>query len=97
MCSGHGIYPVGTVILKRKYGPNDASGKVTELFTGMRKREAGYNPQGGDWEYFVTSSDGKVMGSTGALATCMACHQGYSSTDYVTRDYFMNPSFVHPQ
>jgi hypothetical protein len=88
--TGQGTYPVGAVVLKRKY--SDASGKTTELYTGMLKREKGYNPVSGDWEYFILSSDGKIVQKQGKLADCMACHAAYSSSDYITRDYFMNRS-----
>jgi Cytochrome P460 len=92
MRTARGAYPAGTVILKRKY--SDAAGQKTVFFTGMRKHGAGYNPEGGDWEYFTTSGDGKKATSQEKLASCMACHEEYASTDYVTRDYDMRPEFL---
>ena len=82
---GKGTYPEGTVILKQKY--SDKSAKTTELYTGMLKREKGFNTLGGDWEYFVVSGDGKKVSERGAIQSCMQCHEMYSSTDYVTRHY----------
>ncbi len=87
--TGQGTYPEGSVVLKRKY--SDASGSTTELYTGMLKREKGYNPASGDWEYYVLSGDGKSVQRQGKLTECMACHATYSSSDYITRDYFTTP------
>ena len=87
--TGVGHYPVGCVILKRKY--SDSDGKQTELYTGMIKRIAGYNPSAGDWEFFVLSGDGQHVEQSGQIQSCMSCHQGYAVSDYVTRDYFRSP------
>lgn len=101
MTSGKGIYPVGTAILKEKLKPTEALNRSarnlpnappqqnysTELFTGMLKREAGYNPDGGDWEYFVVSGDANKLLARGKIDSCIDCHQSYKATDYVTRAY----------
>jgi hypothetical protein len=91
--SGKGTYPQGTVILKKKY--SDAEGKDTELYTGMIKRTKGFNPQGGDWEYFVLAGDGKTVTQTGALTSCMECHQAYRASDFVTREYLTESFLYH--
>ncbi len=88
--TGLGTYPAGSVILKRKYA--DPAGEKTELYTGMVKRARGYNPTSGDWEYFVLSADGTQVEQSGHIASCMACHQAYASSDFVTREYFTHPA-----
>jgi len=88
--TGTGTYPEGCIILKRKY--SDSDGKQTELYTGMIKRGHGYNPTSGDWEYFVLSGDGQHVKESGQLQSCMACHQDYAMSDYVTRAYFSAPT-----
>lgn len=85
---GKGTYPEGTVVVKEKF--SDPEGKKTELFTAMVKREKGFNPDGGDWEYFVISGDSKKITQSGKIQSCMECHDTYSSTDYITRDYMMH-------
>jgi hypothetical protein len=80
-----GTYPEGTVVVKEKF--SNSEGKNTELFTAMVKREKGFHPDGGDWEYFVISGDSKKITQSGKIQSCMECHDTYSSTDYVTRDY----------
>lgn len=83
--SGKGSYPEGTVVLKEKF--SGAQGQITELFTAMVKRRKGFNPDGGDWEYFVLSADAKKIVQRGKIESCMNCHDSYQSTDYVTRRY----------
>jgi hypothetical protein len=78
-------FPVGTIVLKEKF--SDATAKHTELFTGMVKREAGYNPECGDWEFFTLSANANKVTSRGRLQSCMDCHVDYKYSDFVTKDY----------
>ena len=39
----------------------------------MVKRDPGFFPEGGDWEYVVTDSEGWIE-DRGALALCARCH-----------------------
>jgi hypothetical protein len=48
------------------------SEKITVYFA-MVKRPAGYDPDGGDWEYLVVAADGQVE-ERGRLALCARCH-----------------------
>ena len=50
-------FPEGSVIVKEKFG-NYLGGKA-QLYTIMRKREAGFNPDLGDWEFAVIGPNGK--------------------------------------
>jgi Cytochrome P460 len=77
-------FPVGAIIVKEKI--NIESG-VTELFTGMLKRPAGYSTGSGDWEYFTVDGDANEVKSRGKLKECMECHQKYESFDFVTKVY----------
>jgi hypothetical protein len=63
-------FPVGAVFVKEKLAPKEAVLDVG----GMVKREKGYDPAHGDWEFFFSASDGKF--DTGKLATCVDCHGG---------------------
>lgn len=59
----------------------------------MRKREPGYFPEGGDWEYAVVAPDGKVQ-AEGRLALCARCHAE------ATREHVFEPvaaAVVEPQ
>jgi Cytochrome P460 len=78
-------FPVGVLILKQKFEVGKLENPV--LYTGMLKRESGFNPECGDWEFFTLSGDGKSVTARGRLESCMACHQEYKHTDFVTKHY----------
>lgn len=97
--SGAGTYPVGTLIVKEKF-PGPYTGKFDpdkekiserkpqpELFTIMLKREAGYHPECGDWEFMMVTGDLRQVAARGKIDSCVACHQEYKQTDFVTRAY----------
>jgi hypothetical protein len=58
-----------------------------ELLTVMIKREQGYNPENGDWEYMALDGDGKEVRARGQLEKCQACHRMAEYNDYVHRNY----------
>lgn len=87
MAKGKGTYPVGTVILKQKF--LDAAGTNTDFYTGMRKRETGYNPELGDWEFFILDRGGSMVTARGRIESCMDCHAKYPATDFVSRRYLI--------
>jgi hypothetical protein len=78
-------FPQGSVIVKEKLPTQDSSSP--ELLTVMIKREAGYDPQNGDWEYMALDGAGKEVQARGQLESCQACHMMVKDTDYVSRNY----------
>ncbi|HEV3438638.1 MAG TPA: cytochrome P460 family protein [Gemmata sp.] len=78
--------PVGSVVVKEKYADALATGPLY-AYAAMKKREAGYDPEGGDWEYtFVTLlPDRKV--SRGRLTECASCHASAKARDFLFRSY----------
>jgi hypothetical protein len=76
-----GKFEVGTLVLKEKRTEN---GKI-ELYTGMKKREAGYFPEGGDWEYFVCDEKGNFRESAGKLQSCAECHAKKKDQEFLMR------------
>lgn len=78
-------FPLGTVILKQKLATPAAT--LPELYTGMLKREKGFNPVCGDWEFFTLSGDAKTVTSRGRTESCMSCHKSYPDSDFVTKHY----------
>jgi hypothetical protein len=79
-------FPKGSVIVKEKIG-NESAGPTPLLYTIMRKREPGYNPAVGDWEFSVVSGDGTQLEASGKLGNCQACHIKRSETDFVFGPY----------
>ena len=78
-------FPVGSVIVKEKLA--EETSKDPELLTVMVKREAGYNPASGDWEYLVMDGKGEKVTAQGKLESCNACHTGVKDNDYIFRSY----------
>lgn len=84
-------FPVGSFIVKEKLTTRDSS--EPELLTAMYKREAGYDPEGGDWEYMVLDGRGREVRARGKLENCRACHQAVADTDFVSRNYLPHDLF----
>jgi hypothetical protein len=81
-------FPEGSVIVKEKLP--DKSSQAPELLTVMIKREKGFNPTSGDWEYMVVDGTGTKVLAKGKLENCQACHAARPETDYVFRTYLPN-------
>lgn len=78
-------FPVGSMVVKEKFGKPDSTNP--ELLTAMIKREAGYNPEGGDWEYLVLDGAASKIVERGKLTRCSGCHVPYKRSDFITRTY----------
>jgi hypothetical protein len=63
-------FPVGAMLVK-KHASLSAS-KPGPTFV-MTKRDAGFYPQGGDWEYTVLDAEGHLE-DRGKLPLCARCH-----------------------
>ena len=79
------IFPEGSVIVKEKLTTKDSASP--ELLTVMRKREAGYDPDKGNWEYMVFDGAGQTLQASGKLENCQGCHIQHRATDYISRIY----------
>jgi hypothetical protein len=78
-------FPQGSVIVKEKL--TDPKSTTPELLTVMVKRERGYNPESGDWEYMIIDGNGLAIQERGKLENCQTCHLMDKNTDYVSRNY----------
>lgn len=81
------MFPRGSVIVKQKVGRGFEERNKTLLYTIMRKREPGYNPKLGDWEFTVVGPDGSTVQASGRVENCQMCHQGKTASDFVFRPY----------
>ncbi|HEX7294426.1 MAG TPA: cytochrome P460 family protein [Pyrinomonadaceae bacterium] len=79
-------FPEGSVIVKQKNEKYPYEENIL-LYTVMRKRERGYNPAVGDWEFNVVNADGSTVAASGKLENCQACHVKNPSSDFVFRSY----------
>lgn len=78
-------FPQGSIVVKEKLTTSKST--TPELLTVMVKREPGYNPNSGDWEYMVFDGSGKRVQARGKLENCQSCHMSDQDTDYVSRAY----------
>lgn len=76
-------FPVGSMIVKEKLGSLDST--TPEVLTAMIKREPGYNPESGDWEYLVLDGAASKIVEQGKLTRCSGCHRPYQSSDFIAR------------
>ena len=81
------VFPQGSVIVKHKVGHGFDERNKTLLYTIMRKREPGYNPDVGDWEFAVVDPDGATVQASGKLENCQMCHVQKAASDFVFRPY----------
>lgn len=74
--------PVGTVSIKET--DHDHDGSVDALVV-MVKKDAGYDPDNGDWHYELRTPQGVLlqMPPPGKIAACIGCHKDYAQTDYL--------------
>ena len=79
-------FPQGSVIVKEKISTRFEGSKPL-LYTIMRKREPGFNPDLGDWEFAVVGPNGKDVQGRGKLANCQSCHKPKRDSDFVFRPY----------
>ena len=85
--AGSTPYPVGAVIVKEKLllsyrtGPGQSTPGDRSGVGGMVKRDAGFDPEHGDWEYFYFEDPKQV--ESGAIASCVDCHASAKAKDHV--------------
>jgi len=78
--------PVGSVVVKEKHKGDTVTGPPDE-YTAMIKKEPGYDPEHGDWEYlYVVSRPAKTI-TRGKLGSCIDCHVERKDQDYLFRTY----------
>ena len=78
--------PTGAVVVKEKYANRLASGPLHE-YAMMVKQEAGYYPEGGDWEYVYVTLGHERKVSRGRLTQCAGCHVSAKERDSLFRSY----------
>jgi hypothetical protein len=84
-----GTFSQDSILLKEKIDERDPDKPL--LFTGMIKREPGYYPEGGDWEYFTLDGELTKVTSRGKLESCAACHRDFAAWDHVSKQYTAVP------
>jgi hypothetical protein len=88
MTQGRVSFPVGSIIVKEKRHTLDRTDP--ELLTVMLKRERGYNPETGDWDFAALDGKAVIVQAQGKLENCIRCHKMVPASDYVFRPYLPN-------
>jgi hypothetical protein len=78
--------PAGAVVIKQKHEDGRASLPMHE-YAMMVKRDAGYDPAGGDWEYAYVTLVPERRVTRGRLPQCAGCHATARRSDYLFRSY----------
>ena len=84
--AGRAPMPVSTTIVKEKHYDNFAKGPPPE-YGAMIKREPGYDPANGDWEYLYVEQKPEKKVTRGLLHMCIECHSHAKEKDYLFRTY----------
>ena len=74
-------FPVGSVIVREKL--SSEADVLPQLVAVMIKRAPGFNPSGGDWEFFI--ADGKLtkVRERQKTGSCLNCHSSQAERDFV--------------
>lgn len=74
--------PEGSVSIKEFDMQSDGT---LDGFAVMVKREAGYDPENGDWYYEMRDASGNVMTDppAGKTEMCIGCHSAARATDFL--------------
>jgi len=75
------VFPVGSVIVKEKLV--EKADAKPEALGIMIKREKGFNPDGGDWEYVYWKKTGEIFRGPEQTKHCQTCHVAKRNTDSV--------------
>lgn len=78
--------PAGAVVVKEKHWGEEATGPPVE-YAAMVKRDAGYDPDHGDWEYVHVVAQPERQVTRGRLESCINCHATMRDKDYLFRTY----------
>lgn len=85
-----GTFPKDSVVVKEKH--EGENGPVI-LSTVMIKREKGYNPACGDWEFAAIDAFASKTNGEGKLESCMRCHREQKSNDFLFKTYIGAKSY----
>lgn len=74
-------FPAGSVIVREKLTSPDASNP--ELLAAMIKHPRGFNPAGGDWEFFIFDGALTRVRERQKKGSCAECHASQRGADFV--------------
>ena len=90
-------YDTGTIFVKENYATNNGSPGQPLTLTIMIKREKGYDPDMGDWQYIQSDVSGKIIfdgasNNKRLYQACISCHANIKERDYIFSTYYSAPT-----
>jgi len=98
-----GRLPEGSVLVKDSFTATVDGGIYPGPLFVMKKMEAGFNPESGNWRYTMIMPDGSLFGETNgvnsrSVAFCIGCHATRADTDhlfFLPQEYRLRPLDVN--
>jgi len=78
-------FAAGSIIIREKLLRE--TDETPELVTVMIKREKGFSPKSGDWEFFVLEGTLGKVEKRETTGSCAKCHTQAAKTDFVFKTY----------
>lgn len=78
-------FAAGSIIVREKLLTENAT--APEVVTVMVKREKGFSPKTGDWEFFVIGGALDRVEKRETIGDCAKCHRQTEKTDWVFKTY----------
>jgi Cytochrome P460 len=75
------LFPTGSVLVREKLAKKGNT--QPELLAVMIKREKGFNPDGGDWQFLITNAANTKVKLRQKTGECLNCHYSVRDTDFV--------------
>lgn len=72
-----GVIPDGEFVVKENYSPEKKLAAITVMY-----KQAGYNPEGGDWFWLKYKPDGSIE-KEGKVGGCIGCHASVKANDWL--------------
>lgn len=79
------LFPIGAIIVREKNETETSKMPVSVI--AMVKREIGFSPKTGDWEFFTFNGADLNLQKRETKGDCANCHIQAEKTDWVFRDY----------
>jgi hypothetical protein len=75
------FFPEGSILVREK--PPKSGAGPPDVLSVMIKRERGFNPNGGDWQFLLINGAGTKVKLAQKKGECLDCHKSQAQTDFV--------------
>lgn len=82
-------FPVGSIIVRERH--DDELKPLPNTVIAMVKRQVGFSPKTGDWEFFMFDGRSLALQLRETIGNCAACHVQAKASDWSFRTYITIP------